>query len=429
MPFLDRADAGRRLAGVLTGARGTDAIVLGLPRGGIPVGYEIARALGSPLDVILVRKVGLPAQPELAMGAIGEDGVRLINTEVTVAEHVSEAEFAEVEQRERAELRRRAERYRLDRPRAVVAGRTAIVVDDGIATGSTARAACQVARAHGAARVILAVPVAPRGTVAALSRVADRVVCLESPEPFYAIGQWYQDFSQTSDAEVVRLLRAAADGGAEQDVRVPAAAVTLPGRLTVPPDARGMVLFAHGSGSGRGSPRNLFVARALHAVRVGTLLLDLLTPEEEAHRSNVFDIGLLAARLAAATSWLRAQPGLATMGVGYFGASTGAAAALRAAAQPGRDIAAIVSRGGRPDLAAAYLGSVRAPTLLIVGGLDERVLTLNVEAQARLRTENQLAVVPGATHLFAEPGALERVAALARDWFAGHLSAGQPAGN
>ncbi len=222
MPFLDRADAGRRLAGALTGARDTDAIVLGLPRGGIPVGYEIARALGSPLDVILVRKVGLPAQPELAMGAIGEDGVRLINTEAMQAEQVSEEEFAAVEQRERAELRRRAERYRLDRPRAVVAGRTAIVVDDGIATGSTARAACQVARAHGAARVILAVPVAPRGTVAALSRVADQVVCLESPEPFYAIGQWYQDFSQTSDAEVVRLLRAAADGGAEQEVRVPA---------------------------------------------------------------------------------------------------------------------------------------------------------------------------------------------------------------
>ena len=162
MPFLDRADAGRRLAGALTGVRDTDAIVLGLPRGGIPVGYQIARALGCPLDVILVRKVGLPAQPELAMGAIGEDGVRLINTEVVQAEQVSEQEFAEVEQRERAELRRRAERYRLDRPRAVVAGRTAIVVDDGIATGSTARAACQVARAHGAARVMLAVPVAPQ---------------------------------------------------------------------------------------------------------------------------------------------------------------------------------------------------------------------------------------------------------------------------
>jgi putative phosphoribosyl transferase len=421
MPFLDRADAGRRLAGVLTGVRGADAIVLGLPRGGIPVGYEIAQALGVPLDVILVRKIGLPAQPELAMGAIGEDGIRLINTEVTAAEQVSERVFAEVEQRERAELRRRAERYRLDRPRAAVAGRTAIVVDDGIATGSTARAACQVARAHGAAQVILAVPVAPRGTVAALSQVADQVVCLESPEPFYAIGQWYQDFSQTTDAEVVRLLRAAADGGTGHEVLVPAAPVALAGRLTVPPDARGVVLFAHGSGSGRGSPRNMFVAGTLHEARLGTLLFDLLTPDEAADRSNVFDIGLLAGRLAAATSWLRAQPGLAQLGVGYFGASTGAAAALRAAAEPGSDVAAIVSRGGRPDLAGPRLGTVRAATLLIVGGLDDQVLTLNVAAQAQLRAENQLAVVPGAGHLFAEPGALERVAGLTRDWFTGHL--------
>ena len=448
MPFLDRADAGRRLAGALTEVRGADAIVLGLPRGGIPVAYQIARALGAPLDVILVRKVGLPAQPELAMGAIGEDGVRLVNTEVTVAEQVSERVFAEVEHRERAELHRRAERYRLDRPRAVVAGRTAIVVDDGIATGSTARAACQVARAHGAARVILAVPVAPRSTVAALTQVADQVVCLESPEPFYAIGQWYQDFSQTSDAEVVRLLRAAAPGaaaavsgdgqvppevtvadmGTDRDVQVPAGPVSLPGRLTVPAGACGMVLFAHGSGSGRGSPRNMFVAGALHVARLGTLLFDLLTPEEETDRSNVFDIGLLAGRLTAATHWLRAQPGLGQLSVGYFGASTGAAAALRAAAEPGSGIAAVVSRGGRPDLAGPALGSVRAATLLIVGGLDDRVLALNVEAQTLLRAENQLAVVPGATHLFPEPGALEQVAGLARDWFAGHLRASQPAG-
>jgi putative phosphoribosyl transferase len=431
MPFLNRADAGRRLAGVLTGVPGADAIVLGLPRGGIPVGYEIAHALGVPLDVILVRKVGLPAQPELAMGAIGEDGVRLVNTEVVQAEQVSERVFAEVEQRERAELMRRAERYRLDRPRAVLAGRTAIVVDDGIATGSTARAACQVARAHGAARVILAVPVAPRGTVAALGQVADQVVCLESPEPFYAIGQWYEDFAQTSDAEVVRLLRAAADGGTDQEVRVPAGPVTLAGQLRVPPGARGVVLFAHGSGSGRSSPRNLFVAGTLHQARLGTLLFDLLTPDEgqEADRRNVFDIGLLAGRLAAATSWLREQPGMAQLGVGYFGASTGAAAALRAAAQPGSGIAAIVSRGGRPDLAGPQLGAVRAATLLIVGGLDDQVLALNVAAQARLQAENQLAVVPGAGHLFAEPGTLDQVAGLARDWFASHLRAGQRADN
>ena len=275
--------------------------MLGLPRGGIPVAFEIARALGAPLDVILVRKVGLPAQPELAMGAIGEDGVRLVNTDVVRADRVSDAAFAEVEQRERAELSRRAERYRAERPRLPLDGRTAIVVDDGIATGSTAQVACQVARVHGAAKVILAVPVAPRATVARLAQVADRVICVESPEPFFAIGQWYRDFSQTSDAEVVELLRRAAAPaeaspavGTSTDVQVPAGAVTVPGQLAVPLGARGIVLFAHGSGSGRSSPRNMFVASALHVARLGTLLFDLLTPAEEADRSNVFDIGLLA---------------------------------------------------------------------------------------------------------------------------------------
>jgi putative phosphoribosyl transferase len=434
MPFLDRADAGRRLASLLTGVAGPDAVVLGLPRGGIPVAFEIARALGAPLDVILVRKVGLPVQPELAMGAIGEDGVRLVNTDVVRADQVSDADFAVVEQRERAELNRRAERYRAERPRLPLAGRTAIVVDDGVATGSTARVACQVARAHGAAKVILAVPVAPPATVARLAQVADQVICVESPEPFFAIGQWYRDFSQTSDAEVVELLHRAASpwaaGAAARsttDVQIPAGAVTLPGQLTVTPGARGIVLFAHGSGSGRSSPRNMFVASALHMVGLGTLLFDLLTPAEEADRSNVFDISLLAGRLTAATSWVRSQPELDGISVGYFGASTGAAAALRAAAEPGSRIAAIVSRGGRPDLAGPALAQVQAPTLLIVGGLDDRVLDLNAEAQAKLRAESELTVVPGATHLFPEPGSLEKVASLARDWFQRHLRADQAA--
>ena len=431
MPFMDRADAGRRLAGLLMDARGSDAVVLGLPRGGIPVAFEIARALDAPLDVILVRKIGLPSQPELAMGAIGEEGVRIVNSSVVRMEHISEREFADVEERERAELIRRANRYRPDRPRLPLTGRTAIVVDDGIATGSTARAACHVARAHGAARVILAVPVAPPATLAALADAADEVVCLEAPDPFFAIGQWYRDFSQTADAEVVDLLRRAGDGHqevAERDVLVATGAVTLTGRLTVPPAARGLVVFAHGSGSGHTSPRNMFVAGAFHLAGLGTLLFDLLTPEEEADRSKVFDIGLLASRLSAATGWLRAQPGLERIGIGYFGASTGAAAALRAAADPGHEIAAIVSHGGRPDLAGPALGLVRAPTLLIVGGLDDRVLQLNVDARARLPGETQLAVVPGASHLFAEPGSLEQVASLAREWFTEHLPADQPAG-
>jgi putative phosphoribosyl transferase len=443
MPFLDRADAGRRLAGLLASqpaiGQGTGTVVLGLPRGGIPVAYEIARALGAPLDVILVRKVGLPAQPELAMGAIGEDGIRVVNGDVILAEHVSDRQFGEVEERERAELARRADRYRAAHPRVPLAGKTAIVVDDGIATGSTARAACQVARAHGAARVVLAVPVAPRASIDALASVADQVVCAEVPEPFLAIGQWYQDFAQTRDEEVVGLLRRSREAepddmkpgeegqaAADRDVIVLAGTVPLPGRLTIPAGARGVVVFAHGSGSSRSSPRNMFVAGALHVVGLGSLLFDLLTPDEEADRANVFDIGLLAGRLSAATTWLRGQPGLREARVGYFGASTGAAAALRAAAEPGSGIAAVVSRGGRPDLAGASLGAVRAPTLLLVGGLDDRVLELNESARAQLGGESQLVVIPGAGHLFAEPGTLEQVASLARDWFLHYLRAGRP---
>ena len=445
MPFLDRADAGRRLAVLLasrlTIERDAGTVVLGLPRGGIPVAYEIARWLDAPLDVILVRKVGLPAQPELAMGAIGEDGVRIVNDDVVEAEHVSAREFAEVEDRERAELGRRAGRYRAGHPRVPLTGKTAIVVDDGIATGSTARAACQVARANGAARVVLAVPVAPQASLDALASSADEVLAVEVPEPFLAIGQWYQDFAQTGDAEVVELLRRSGPGPgspapavpADRDVIVMAGPVPLPGRLTVPAGARGVVVFAHGSGSGRDSPRNMFVAGALHVIGLGSLQFDLLTPEEESDRANVFDIGLLAGRLSAATAWLRGQPGLQQVPVGYFGASTGAAAALRAAADLGQQgggggIAAVVSRGGRPDLAGAALGAVRAPTLFLVGGLDDRVLELNEAAREQLRADSQLVVIPGAGHLFAEPGTLEQVAARARDWFARYLRADPAAG-
>ncbi|MDQ1385608.1 MAG: putative phosphoribosyl transferase [Actinomycetota bacterium] len=213
--FHNRSDAGRRLATRLaeelpTEQARTDLVVLALPRGGVPVGYEVAVRLGAPLDVILVRKVGLPSQPELAMGAIGEDGVRVINDEVVRQARVSDASFAEVEQRERAELERRARRFRGTRPRVPLAGRTALVVDDGIATGSTARAAYQVARALGAARVIVATPVAPAQTVAHLRDDAedvDDVFVLDTPPNFRAIGESYDDFTQVTDEQVVELLR------------------------------------------------------------------------------------------------------------------------------------------------------------------------------------------------------------------------------
>jgi len=414
MSFVDRSDAGRRLASRMLHLRGEDVVVLGLPRGGVPVAAEVARALQAPLDVIVVRKLGVPFQPELGMGAIGEGDVRIVNPEVVAITHVTDAEIAAVEKRERAELDRRARRFRGDRRRTPLTGRTAVIIDDGIATGSTARAACQVAKAQGAARVVLAAPVAPPSACAALAADADEVVCLETPRHFMAIGEWYQDFSQTSDAEVISLLRAAGEEG-------PPAGAPRGGEVVIAAGA-GIVLFAHGSGSSRHSPRNRFVADVLADAGLGTLLFDLLTTEEERDRANVFDIGLLAARLGAATQWLRAQPGLAGARVGYFGASTGAAAALWAAAEPGGDVAAVVSRGGRPDLAMPRLAEVRAPTLLIVGALDDVVLGMNREAQAQLRCENRLAVVPGAGHLFEEPGTLDRVAALARAWFTRFLA-------
>ena len=180
--------------------------MLGLPRGGVPVAAEVADALGAPLDVIVVRKLGVPSQPELGMGAIGEDGVRVVDADLVRRAGVSPAQLEAVEQHERAELARRARRFRGDRPPVHIEGRTVIVVDDGIATGATARAALQVARAHGAARVVLAVPVAAPEAVRELAGVADDVIALETPEPMRAIGYWYEDFSQTSDEDVVSLL-------------------------------------------------------------------------------------------------------------------------------------------------------------------------------------------------------------------------------
>jgi putative phosphoribosyl transferase len=456
--FIDRSDAGRRLAGLLESRlRAGDvvvheAVVLGLPRGGVPVGAEVAGVLRAPLDVLVVRKLGVPFQPELAFGAIGEQGVRVINDEVVRSLRLSAGDMAQVEAREREELERRSRRYRGERPPAALEGRTAVIVDDGVATGSTARAACLIARAQGATRIVLAVPVAPRGWVHRLTDVADELVSVDTPRSFFAIGQFYEDFAPTTDEEVRDCLRqkytaesrepvpeskagpkpgAGPEPGPQSQRRerpAPAAdpevafstrSGKLAGQLVTPADAGGVVLFAHGSGSSRHSPRNRFVAEELNRAGLATLLLDLLTEQEARDRANVFDTALLAERLHDATDWVRDW--LPDLPVGYFGASTGAAAALLAAADPDCPVRAIVSRGGRPDLATPRLPEVTAPTLLIVGGRDGTVLDLNRQAQAMLRCENRLDVVPGATHLFEEPGTLEKVAELAAGWFATHL--------
>jgi predicted phosphoribosyltransferase/alpha-beta hydrolase superfamily lysophospholipase len=440
--FRDRRDAGRQLAVLLERFRDERPVVVGIPRGGVPVATEVARALGAPLDVTVVRKIGAPQNPEYAIGALAEGGVCVLSDEAVRATRMSDRELDALAAHVEDELLRRLSRYRGARVPVALEGRTAILVDDGLATGRSALAAVQSLRGRGAARVILAAPVAAPESAQVLRRYADEVICIYEPADLWAVGYWYEDFRPTSDDEVAAALaeHGAADGegsladdrdtgagtasppaapltrAAQHDVEIPmASGLSLAGDLTVPPQARGLVAFAHGSGSSRLSPRHRLVARALNDAGFATLLLDLLTTSEECDRGNVFDIDLLAARLGAASSWLAERDDLRGLSLAYFGASTGAAAALTAAAEWPATIGAVISRGGRPDLA-RNLSSVRAPTLLIVGGADPEVLEVNREAQRNLRCVNELAVVPGATHLFEEPGALEQVACLAIGW-------------
>jgi putative phosphoribosyl transferase len=424
--FRDRREAGRLLAlelvgGGVVGQAADHVVVVGLARGGVEVAAEVAAVLHAPLDAVAVRKVGHPLEPEYGIGAVAQGAVAYVrahdgvsDTEVSAAVLAAAKEAAALD----AKLH---EGY----APVSVAGTTCVLVDDGLATGGTMVAAIRWARAHGAGRVIVAVPVGATRTLDQLRRDedVDAVVCLVSSLELGAISPWYDDFHQVSDTDVAELLAASRD----RKVVTSAAEIVfgdarLPAELAIPASPIGWAVFAHGSGSSRLSPRNTSVAAELNRAGIATLLFDLLTPEEEVDRYNVFDVELLARRLAAATRWLSARPEASGLPIGYFGASTGAAAALLAAAEPGDRISAIVSRGGRPDLAWARLSHVRAPTLLIVGGADSVVLEINEAAASRLTCPHELVVVPEATHLFEEQGALEHVAALASAWFSKHFA-------
>ena len=300
-------------------------------------------------------------------------------------------------------------------------GRTVIVVDDGLATGLTVFAAVRAVRRRGAARTIVAAPVGSPEAIALLSEEADRIVCVSVPERLYSIGGWYEDFSQVADREVTALLAAGARGRGSSVAPAPARTVTvdvggerLTGDLVVPAGARGLVLFAHGSGSSRLSPRNRAVAAALNRAGLATLLFDLLGPREAATRALTFDIPLLAGRLEAVTRWARTDDDLA----GLPWATSGRPPAPRRLSGPQ---ASSVTSSVPSSPAAAV------PTLLVVGGRDAAVLELNREAAALLRCPHEIRVVPGAGHLFEEPGALEMVAGQAGDWFARHLTTAAPA--
>lgn len=461
MPFRDRTDAGRQLSerlararigpgadeGAGAGAGTSDVVVLALPRGSVPVAAPVAQAWGVPVVPFVARKIGAPGQPELGIGAVAEG-----SDTVLVAAHAARlglrpADVADLARHERDEVARRVEQYRHGHPLPPLAGRDVVVVDDGLATGVTAEVAVRALREQRPRRLVLAVPVCASDTVQRLAPLVDDLVCVHCPDDFRAVGAWYAAFEQTSDEEVLRIVDAPppshtgpshtgpAHAGAvtERDVTLRMAdGSDLQATLTVPDHARAVVLFAHGSGSSRHSLRNRAVARRLHDDGVATLLMDLLTDDEReqdratsGHRfdgGHRFDIVLLGGRVLAGTTWLRSEPSTRDLPIGYAGASTGAAAALFAAAADEHGVDAVVSRGGRPDLAGELLVAVTAPTLLIVGGDDAEVLRLNRSAMDRL-PHSELSLVPGASHLFEEEGALARAGELTAAWFHEHLAA------
>lgn len=418
--FGDRLGAGLQLGLAVRREEFPDPVVLGLPRGGVPVAAAVAQVVGAPLDVIVVRKLGVPDQPELAMGAIGEDGAIVMNDDIVRLARVGAAAVAAEERTERAVLDARLSRIRCVRSRESLVGRTAVLVDDGIATGATMRAAVRVARAHGALRVAVAAPVAPPEAVEEFRSLADHVVVLEQPADFRAVGNWYHDFRAVGDDDVLRLMRRAAQSPAHTSVSIDPGtgrgADCLLGDLTVPVDPTGVVVFAHGSGSNRHSPRNSAVARMFERGGFATLLLDLET-EAEVRAGDDTALEVLATRVVRAVEWLAVTPPTVGLPVGLMGASTGAAVAARAAVGASGRVVALVSRGGRIDLASDVLAELVAPTLCIVGSADDVVLDLNRRALRSMRCINDLVVIDGASHLFAEAGTLDAAAVAAFEWF------------
>ncbi|MCW2970011.1 MAG: hypothetical protein JWO23_1138, partial [Solirubrobacterales bacterium] len=292
--FGDRHDAGRRLAGVLERFRAEMPIVIGIPRGGVPVAAEVARRLASPLDVAVVRKVGAPQNREYAVGAVAEGGVHVVSQRAARSLGLCEGDLQGLFALHDQQLEERLLRYRRNRDPIDIAGRSVILVDDGLATGRSARAALRSLRMRGAVRLILAVPVATTAAVHALGDEADEIVCVDMPPRLWAVGQWYEDFSPTADDEVARLLAenvrepVPPNGGSAprvEQVAIPSGRdVSLPGELSMPQRPRGLVAFAHGSGSSRLSPRNRALAESLQHAGYATLLFDLLTPTEERDR-------------------------------------------------------------------------------------------------------------------------------------------------
>jgi putative phosphoribosyl transferase len=447
-PFADRRQAGRQLAAavrsaLIGGPGGSAPVVAGLPRGGVPVAAEVATALDAPLDVLLVRKVGVPFQPELAMGAVGEGDLRVVDQRLIASLGITAEQLAGAIGPERLYLDWVGRRLRESRPPVPLAGRTVVVVDDGFATGATAAVACRAARAKGAAHVLAAAPVGSHEAVQRLLHEADQVVVLHQPRRFVAVGRWYVDFSQISEQEVVELLLAAGhpadrpapagaptgakDGaadGAPGQARIhrrameqTAGDVVLELRLADPADPVGLVVLVSGSDTARHGPEQRTLADLLNRDGWSTVLVDPVVPaDRRGYRAD--DVPRLAARLADVLAAVHGRHRQLYL----LGTGIGAAACLALAARPERgrpEPDGVVSWGGRPDLLGPEPVTLRTPVLLVVSDRDEALLRVGREAAARLGPAAELVVVPGDDDS-ADPHLRAAVVDRAVHWFRTH---------
>lgn len=460
--YRDRVHAGRVLARALAPlVPAAGATVLGIARGGVSVARAVADALGAPMDVVVVRKLGVPGLPEVALGAVAEGATSPVLDPVAAYVGVPGEILRRIAFEEREEARRRIARYRGGRPLPDLHGRTVVLVDDGLASGATMRSTIALARERGAARVIAAAPVASPASCKQLAGDADLVVTPLVPDPFEMVSTYYDDFAPVADAEVLAAagrvpsgdgrgggdrgemspFPGGVDDGEERPVSIATdEGLTLAGDLGRPArwlasgeGARGLLILAHGGGSSRRSYRNRYLAGVLRMAGWETLRLDLLTPEEQgedaASAEYRFDIPRIARRLSAAVSWGAApeeRPG-GDRPIVLFGASTGAAAAVIAATAHPHLVRGVIARGGRVDLAGDALRALRAPLLLVVGGADAPTLRANRDAIRVTRADVTIQVVRGAGHAFEEPGAIGAVGEHATRWLRGMTESTSPA--
>ncbi len=432
MAFLDRTDAGRQLAGQLERFRGSDAVVLAVPNGGVVVGTEVAIALGLRMDLVVVRAVRLERDRSLVLAAVSEGGEQIIDDDAIDAIGALPSELWSALGSERAELARRVELYRLRRFHVDLHGCIAILVIDMLTDPLVAQLACRVARLRGARRVVLAAPIGTADIFTELVEHADEITLLESPDEVGDPIDCFEEAPAVSDAVVLDHLDASVvrDGEPDppltsvdhvSDLRVEAVVMlsdgaALRGIVMLPQLATGVVVFVHGAGSDATSPRDEVVATALAEVGIASVRFDLLT-EFERYRKLQIDTRTMVDRLTGVIAWTRRQVDLRGLPLGLNGANSGIIGVLALAAEPGADIVAIVSRGGRPDEFSTGVHDVITPALFIVGGADESILEANRATAMLIDAPSELSVIPGASHRFVEPGAMDMVAEITRDWF------------